>query len=1009
MAWSKRLKAINNILLDILNVDALWLLTINPLPPTGCGMVRTPLTVAPNAQVELADTAPPLTDDWPPPDSLLAEVIANRQPYFISATNRQEIPTDFDLGGVLFETFLVDLSAIVPLMSNDVPVGMLVIASHDVTQNPLSDETQALLQHLSGHLGLSLKNAHLVDRSRRHTGALRTLNEIARTITSSLDIEDVLHRTMAGINEILDVEAGSLLLVDEETNELYFKLTLRGENKQITNFRLQWGQGIAGWVVAQNEPLIVNNVRTDKRFYAKIDEAIGFITNTILGVPLVVHGEPIGALEVINKRSDLFNKDDRELLVSMAASLGIALENADLYTKAREKSRQISFINEVAAAINIGHGLTETGRIIYEQFRRIIPFHHISISIFDDSRENVRQWVFNEYGAQEQTKWTIPFHNSALAEILRKEAGHIQPDISTAKKHLDNQVMIEEGIHTKMALPLTTAKGTFGCLNIGHHQPAAYSREDISRLQPFIPQVAVAVERANLIDITEKRASRLQMLNHLGEMLVSITDFELIVDTTLSMLPRLLPGDVQGIIISDEENAYLGVAVPFDFAQTDEIIEEILDQFRQIREEGVSTHLAYSKSIAGNLPVSADWEPVSVLSMPILTQLGSLGIIYLASGRREDMSDEVVRIFSLIVSQISAVIENARLFHQIEQERARLTAILDSSTDAVLAVNRDGRIVLDNPAAWTVMGVEESQKGHLLRQNTNNKELIGLFEQAIAQETKVTGEIILENNRTFYANLSPVSTEEDGIIGWVATMQDVSHFKELDEMKSEFVSAVSHDLRSPLSGILIAANMLPQVGPVTEPQQEMLDTIQRRVERMKRLIDDLLDVGKIEAGIDMEMESCFLSPTIEDVSSALRPQAYDKSIDLISKVEENLPPIRGNSTRLYQVINNLVSNAIKYTPEGGRVTIKAFQRDGEIQVEVIDTGLGIPAKDQPHIFEKFYRVKGKHVDSIKGTGLGLAITKSIIEKHQGRIWLESAFGKGSTFAFTLPIPNATDQ
>ncbi|HXW01024.1 MAG TPA: ATP-binding protein, partial [Anaerolineae bacterium] len=518
----------------------------------------------------------------------------------------------------------------------------------------------------------------------------------------------------------------------------------------------------------------------------------------------------------------------------------------------------------------------------------------------------------------------------------------------------------------------------------------------------LISQVAVAIEKARLIDVMEQRTAELQMLNHLGEMLASTTDLSLILDTTLSMLPRLLPGDVQSVIVAGEEGCYLGAAVPFGFNKTDEIINNIFATFTEMNEGQASKELILSKSIAGNMPVPANWKPASVLSLPIITRRGLLGLIYMASGREEHLGDDLLRIFSLIVSQISAAVENALLFRQVEQERGRLAAILASSTDAVLVVNRNGRVVLDNPAAWEVMGVEASQSDKLLSESTRNEALIHLFESAM-QGGRPTGEIRLMDGRTFYANLSSISAGEAEVSGWVATMQDVSHFKELNELKSDFVNAVSHDLRSPLSGIMIASHLLPQLGPISDQQQELLYTIEERVRSMGALIDDLLDVGKIEAGIDIEMEPCPVTPIINETVHSFLPQAADKSIQLTTHLDKELPLIMANTTRLRQVLNNLVGNAIKYTPNEGQVTVKAFQQDGEIRVQVVDTGMGIPASDQPHIFEKFYRVRGDHVSTIKGTGLGLALAKSIVEKHHGRIWLESVFGEGSTFTVALPI------
>lgn len=1012
LSWPKRLEEINNILLEALTVDAVWLLTIKPLPSIAYGTMRTPLTLAPDAQVHLVDKAPPVEDNWPNPSSLLGRVIASKKPYFIQpplsslgSGKCENGQTDSDLGDVFFGTFNAIPSAVVPLVAVDKPVGALIVASHDLAKMPMREDVQNLLIYLGEHLGTTLQNAYLIERSRRHANALMTLNQIAYTITSSLEIDEVVRRTMAGINEILEVEAGSILLVEEKTNELYFKITLRGENKQITNYRLQWGEGIAGWVTANNQPTISNNARTDKRFCRTIDDAIGFHTNTVLCTPLIVNGKPIGAIEVINKRSGFFDNEDMELLVSMAASLGVALENASLYEQAQERAYHKEIISQMTAAVNSGRGLSDTAQIIYNQFRRFFSFDHMSVSLLGASKKNIHQWIFGEYGAIEQTKSVIPFKESALSQLIENNTTSIYYDLSQLKTagkiYPDDHILLEDGIHAKISVLLRTQKGPYGSLNLGCRQSDICGPRELNLLEQLTEQVAVAIEKARLIDVMEQNTAELQMLNHLGEMLAATTDLNFIIDTTLNMLPRLLTGDVQGVVVAGEEGCYLGVAVPFGFTKTEEIIEKIIDTFAEVSEGTISKKLIAVKSIAGNIPVPANWQPVSVRALPILTRRGLVGLIYIVSGKDEYVGDDLLRIFSLIVSQISAAVENALLFRQVEQERARLAAILASSTDAVLVVDRFGRVVLDNPAAWEVMEVEESQSRKPLIESTKNEKLIQLFESAM-QGGEPTGEIPLMDGRTFYANLSPVSAGEGEVIGWVATIQDVSHFKELNELKSDFVNAVSHDLRSPLSGILIATHLLPQLGTINDAQRELLDTVETRVKNMGALIDDLLDVGKIEAGIDIDMEPCPINPIIGEVITSFKPQADDKAIKLVGNLNKELPLVMANVTRLRQVMSNLVGNAIKYTPKSGQVTIKAFRQDDEIRIQVIDTGVGIAAVDQPHIFEKFYRVRGDHVAHIKGTGLGLALAKSIVEKHNGRIWLESILGEGSTFTVALP-------
>jgi two-component system NtrC family sensor kinase len=289
----------------------------------------------------------------------------------------------------------------------------------------------------------------------------------------------------------------------------------------------------------------------------------------------------------------------------------------------------------------------------------------------------------------------------------------------------------------------------------------------------------------------------------------------------------------------------------------------------------------------------------------------------------------------------------------------------------------------------------------------NPEELRLLFKQA-EKSGSAAGEFTTLEDKTYYTSVSPVETtgtlSKSAVIGWVAVMQDVTHFKELNDAKDSFVNAVSHDLRSPLGGITLASQLLPMTGPLTDQQQRFLKTIQDHITNMTKLIDDLLDVGKIEADIDMQMESQAVAPIFLDSIEHLKSQADQKELSIVVNLQDSEAQVKGNQIRLQQIFSNLIGNAIKYTPGGGEIKVSLSRQDDYVLFQVSDNGIGIPQADQPHIFEKFYRVKGEHMTGIKGSGLGLAITKSIVEKHHGTIWVDSKFkGGGSTFSVLLPI------
>ena len=235
-------------------------------------------------------------------------------------------------------------------------------------------------------------------------------------------------------------------------------------------------------------------------------------------------------------------------------------------------------------------------------------------------------------------------------------------------------------------------------------------------------------------------------------------------------------------------------------------------------------------------------------------------------------------------------------------------------------------------------------------------------------------------------------------------MRDVTHFKELDTLKSEFVSTVSHDLRSPLTLMRGYATMMDMVGELNEQQQNYVGKIITGVENMARLVNDLLDLGRIELGVDLQVEPVSVLDVLEKVTNTLQMQANQKDVVLSLELPKDLPQqIDADPALFHQAIYNLVENAIKYTSEGGQVVVRVRVMETDLLFEIQDNGIGIAPDDMARLFEKFYRGKAREARTRVGTGLGLAIVRSIAERHDGRVWVESEEGKGSTFFLRIPI------
>lgn len=378
------------------------------------------------------------------------------------------------------------------------------------------------------------------------------------------------------------------------------------------------------------------------------------------------------------------------------------------------------------------------------------------------------------------------------------------------------------------------------------------------------------------------------------------------------------------------------------------------------------------------------------------------GVLWLAYDRLHAFTDEETRYFTTLASQAALAAANANLFLSAELGRQRLAAILESTPDPVLVTDSQNRLLLANPAARKAVGREVS-----LDAGRDVKSLLPIVRLAELLQNdapdRQSAEITLPDGRTYLAIAS--STMMNGQRGGrVCVMRDITQFKELDALKSEFVSTVSHDLRSPLTLIHGYATMLQMVGELNDQQANYASKIVSGIENMSRLVTNLLDLGRIEAGVGLKLELVPVRDVTEHAASALQHQATQRQVAVIVEFPENLEPIvEADAALLQQALQNLVENAIKYTEGGGRVEI-GFEVQGEnVILYVKDSGIGIAPVDQSRLFEKFYRVARRGAMQAKGTGLGLAIVKSIAERHGGRVWVESQLGKGSIFYFSIPL------
>jgi signal transduction histidine kinase/DNA-binding response OmpR family regulator len=543
-------------------------------------------------------------------------------------------------------------------------------------------------------------------------------------------------------------------------------------------------------------------------------------------------------------------------------------------------------------------------------------------------------------------------------------------------------------------------------------------------IKPFTPQEMLdAVQRTltvsrqhlerghitqQLVEANRTLQRQLQELNAIytiGRSVTSLLDLDQVLNRVVEAAVYLAKAEEGMLLLMDEKNGdlYLRAAKDVDEKVARNLRVRVDDSIAgRTIETGRPVHVTGedAKVATGYLVQSLLYLPLRV---PDRGVTGILGVTNRETGH--SFSERDIYLLSALADYAAIAIENARLFEAAEVERAKMEAVLRETQEVVIVTDEDDTILLCNAAAHIALGLGEiTLYGQPAWAACRNQTLREMYAEAQESDTPIRKEVTLDDGKTFNAQLTPI---ED--VGHVLVMHDITHLKELDRIKSEFVATVSHDIRTPLTNVLGFVELLPRAGPLNKEQREYIERVRESMESITELIGDLLDIGRIEAGFDLSMTACNLAQVIGAAVSSCRLRAKEKRQDLIWEPPPPLPPVRGNERVLGQVMSNLLTNAIKYTQEEGHITVSAEEEGGHIVVRVTDNGIGIPPAHQPHIFERFYRVETRETAGIAGTGLGLAIVKTAIEKHNGRVWVESKPGKGSTFCFVLPVLAPSDE
>jgi len=627
-------------------------------------------------------------------------------------------------------------------------------------------------------------------------------------------------------------------------------------------------------------------------------------------------------------------------------------------------------INQLLKQLVESGGMTFIAARKLSEGARILETQNNCLVILDGKSIN-RDWETSAMGLQ---------HNfpATPIEILL-------PD-STVETY---QRMFEIGIQGVITYPLQARKVT---------EAIEQAFEKIEKQRQWYSK-----EQKHVTARLEERIDEFETLTTLGASITRLLDLDAVLTAIVEAAVKLTKAEEGSILLKDEKTNELFMVAAKNFK------DEFVRTFRIPTNDSMAGQvLKNGKSllIDSSTPqkIKTQYLVHSLIYVPLIMKEKSIGVLGVDNRleRAVTFTEREVKIMRFLAEYAAIAITNARLYLTALQERSKLESILTNIRDGIIILDNQQKVILANTVAQRVLTMPKAYYGKLLDQQVTNTELIQFVKQSPDQPQKYI-EINDNEGNVYMVQFSRISE-----VGLGITLHDITSLKNLDDLKSEFVNTVSHDLRSPLTAILGYAELIDRVGDVNPEQHEFIGRIRGSVREITALIDDLLNLSRIESSFEEDVQPLKLSEIVNHCLGLFQSQIDEKKITVQVSISHNLPDMVANPLYIRSLLDNLIGNAIKYTLADGKVTIQASIQNSQTVIAVSDTGMGIPAADQARIFNKFYRGSNV-VESTPGTGLGLSIVQSVLDRLNGRIWVDSKVGEGSTFTVLLPQSGAIQK
>ncbi len=810
--------------------------------------------------------------------------------------------------------------------------GVLSVLS--LRPNAFTPQDQRLFTLFANQAAIALENAQLFEAAHRRAQRLATLNEIGRAVTSTLDLDGVLSTLLERVRQTTEAEACSVALIEPETGDLVFhqaagsSAQAEAASRTVIGFRLKPGQGIAGWVATHRQSVLVPEAASDPRFHGDVARQTGFVTRSMVCVPIVAREAVVGVIQLINRQTGTFGAEDVELLEAVAAQAAIAIENARLFEAERAGRQRLETLYRIGQALNS----TLDARAIFDQLTdeamRATGATHGSALIARLDRNCFERRSLRGYSpqvAERARAQPLPLEGGLNGRAFRARQVICVDDVRTDPDYFP---LVPE-TRSELVAPILRDNQVLGNLDLQSPQVGAFRDVDLGFLQTLTDQVAIALENAQLYQDMRRRMEELALVSYVALVGAAGRPFDETVARATEALSRLWPD---------------ASVIEFLFLDEAEQVLRLHPAYRASFAKPVSTTFPVSQGLTGW--AARERQPIRVgdvtvdprysgragirseMVAPLVVGERVIGVINVESPQPDAFSGDDLRVLATLAGQFATILEKARLDAALEAERASLA-----------------RRVAERTAELSLANAELAKAARL---------------------------------------------------------------------KDEFLAAMSHELRTPLNAVLGMSEALQEqvYGPLNEKQLKSLRTIEDSGRHLLALINDILDLSKIEAGkVELQIGPASIGPVCQASLQFVKQTALKKQIQVSSTLDSQVTTLQADERRLKQILVNLLSNAVKFTPEGGAMglEVKGDAEKSVVHFTVWDTGIGIALEDMARLFKPFVQLDSRLSRQYSGTGLGLSLVQRMAELHGGSVSVESEVGKGSRFTVSLPWPETSIQ